>query len=223
LRPSRPLPDRRKELAIVRPAVHNRAMNIGNSLEFFDRQFRRQVEQRDFQLNPFELEVLPHLHGRVLDFGCGLGNLAMAAAAQGCPVLALDASPTAIAALHRRAQAAALPVEAIEADLRHYRIGEDFDCVVSIGLLAFLDCATALRVLSMLQDRVRRGGIIALNTLIAGTSYLDMFGAADYCLFARDELPGRFAGWEILHSGFSDFDAPGQTVKSFVTLIARKP
>jgi SAM-dependent methyltransferase len=107
LRPSRPLPDRRKGLAIVRPAVHNRAMNIGNSLEFFDRQFRRQVEQRDFQLNPFELEVLPHLHGRVLDFGCGLGNLAMAAAAQGCPVLALDASPTAIAALHRRAHAAA--------------------------------------------------------------------------------------------------------------------
>ena len=79
----------------------------------------------------------------MLDFGCGLGNLAMAAAVQGCPVLALDASPTAIAALHRRAQAAALPVEAIEADLRHYRIGEDFDCVVSIGLLAFLDCATA--------------------------------------------------------------------------------
>ena len=183
-------------------------MNIGNSLEFFDRQFRRQVEQRDFQLNPFELEVLPHLHGRVRDER-------EAIFASLCDQLG--------AALHRRAHAAALPVEAIEADLRHYRIGEDFDCVVSIGLLAFLDCATASRVLSMLQDRVRRGGIIALNTLIAGTSYLDMFGAADYCLFARDELPGRFAGWEILHSGFSDFDAPGQTVKSFVTLIARKP
>lgn len=132
-------------------------MNTDNSVDFFDRRFRRQVEQQDFQLNPFELEVLPHLHGRVLYFGCGLGNLAIAAAAQGCSVLALDASPTAIAALRRRAQAAALPVEAIETDLRHYLIDEDFDCVVSIGLLAFLDCATALRVLSMLQDRVRRG------------------------------------------------------------------
>lgn len=198
-------------------------MNTANSVDFFDRQFRRQVEQQDFQLNPFELEVLPHLHGRVLDFGCGLGNLAMAAAAQGCPVLALDASPTAIAALRRRAQAAALPVEAIEADLRHYRIEEDFDCVVSIGLLAFFDCATASRLLAMLQERVRRGGILALNTLIEGTSYLDMFGTADYCLFARKELPDRFAGWEILRSTFPDFDAPGQTTKSFVTLIARKP
>ena len=119
--------------------------------------------------------------------------------------------------------AAALPVEAIGADLRDYRIDEDFDCVVSIGLLAFFDCATALRVLALLQDCLRSGGIIAINTLIEGTSYLDMFGTADYCLFARDELPGRFAGWEILHLEFRDFEAPGQTIKSFVTLIARKP
>lgn len=202
-------------------------MNTGNSVDFFDRQFRRQVEQQDFQLNPFELKVLPHLHGRVLDFGCGLGNLAMAAAAQGCSVLALDASPAAIAALRRRAQAAVLPVDAtldaIEADLRHYRIDEDFDCVVSIGLLAFFDCATALRVLSMLQAQVRPGGIVAINTLIEGTSYFDMFGMAERCLFARDELPDRFAGWEILHSEFGDFDAPEKTVKSFVTIVARKP
>lgn len=202
-------------------------MNTGNSVDFFDRQFHRQVAQQDFQLNPFELEVLPHVHGRVLDFGCGLGNLAMAAAAQGCSVLALDASPAAIAALRRRAQAAALPVDAtvdaIEADLRHYRIDEDFDCVVSIGLLAFFDCATALRVLAMLQDRVRQGGIVAINTLIEGTSYFDMFGTAERCLFARDEMAARFAGWEILHTEFRDFEAPGQTVKSFVTLIARKP
>jgi tellurite methyltransferase len=202
-------------------------MNTGNSVDFFDGQFRQQVARQDFQLNPFELGVLPHLHGRVLDFGCGLGNLAMAAAAQGCPVLALDASPAAIAALRGRAQAAALPadatIDAIEADLRHYPIDEDFDCVVSIGLLAFFDCPTALRVLAMLQDRVRRGGIIAINTLIEGTTYFDMFGTAERCLFARSELPDRFAGWEILHSEFGDFDAPEKTVKSFVTIIARKP
>ncbi len=198
-------------------------MKTGNNVDFFDRQFQRQVEQQDFQLNPFELEVLPHLHGRVLDFGCGLGNLAMAAAAQGCSILALDASPAAIAALRLRAQAAILPVEANEADLRHYRIDEDFDCVVSIGLLAFFDCATALRVLSMLQDRVRRGGIIAINTLIEGTNWLDMFGTENCCLFARDELPGRFTGWEILHSEFRDFEVPEQRIKSFVTLVARKP
>lgn len=198
-------------------------MSTNDSVDFFDRQFRRQVENRDFQLNPFELEVLPHLTGRVLDFGCGLGNLAMAAAARGCSVLALDASPAAVEAVRQRATVAGLPVEAIEADLRDYRINEEFDCVVSIGLLAFFDGPSASRQLSMLQDHVRPGGLAVINTLIEGTTWLDSFGADDYCLFARSELLSRFTDWNILHCEFRDFDAPGQTIKSFATLIARKP
>lgn len=198
-------------------------MNADHSIAFFDRQFRQQVEAQDFQLNPFELATLPHLHGHVLDFGCGLGNLALAAAGRGCSVLALDASPAAISHLRQRAATDALPVEAIVADLRDYRIEEKFDCVVSIGLLAFFDCAAASRQLSMLQEQVRPGGIAAINTLIAGTTWLDIFGSGSRCLMPRDELPGRFAGWEIIQSEFRDFEAPGKTVKSFVTLIARKP
>lgn len=198
-------------------------MQTNASVTFFDRQFQKQVENHEFQLNPFELAALPHLTGRVLDFGCGLGNLAMAAAERGCSVQALDASPAAIDCLRQRAAAAKLPVEAIEADLRDYRIDGDFDCVVSIGLLMFFDCATAGRVLSMLQHHVRPGGIAAINALIEGTTYLDMFEPGNYCLLPRDELGQRFAGWNILHAEFRDFEAPGQTVKSFVTLIARKP
>ncbi|OHC67511.1 MAG: hypothetical protein A3H93_01940 [Rhodocyclales bacterium RIFCSPLOWO2_02_FULL_63_24] len=197
-------------------------MNANHSINFFDRQFRQQVQNRDFQLNPFELAALPHLHGRVLDFGCGLGNLALAAAERGCQVLALDASPAAIEHLRQRAAADALPIEAIETNLRNYEIGEDFDCVVSIGLLMFFDCATASRLLALLQDRVRPGGIAVVNTLIEGTTYLDMFQPGNCCLMARTELTARFAGWNILHSEFRDFDAPGQSIKSFVTLIARK-
>ena len=198
-------------------------MNPDGSVAFFDRQFQRQVRDRDFTLNPFELAALPHLQGRVLDFGCGLGNLAIAAAQRGCPVLALDASRAAISHLRQRAAAESLPVEAVEADLRNYAIGEDFDCVVSIGLLMFFDCATAFRILSMLQARVRPGGIAVVNVLVEGTSYLDMFEPGHYCLFARHELESRFADWNIIHSEFRDFDAPGQTGKSFATLIARKP
>lgn len=193
------------------------------SIAFFDRQFRQQAGAGDFKLNPFELATLPHLSGRVLDFGCGLGNLALAAAERGCSVRALDASPAAIDFLRGRAAAAKLPVVAIEADLRDYRIDGDFDCVVSIGLLMFFDCATSLRTVSMLQERVRPGGIAAINTLIEGTTYFDIFQPGSYCLLPRDELRQRFAGWNILHAEFRDFEAPGQTIKSFVTIIAQKP
>lgn len=198
-------------------------MNPNDSVAFFDKQFQQQVRDQDFKLNPFELAALPHLHGRVLDFGCGLGNLAIAAAERGCSVVALDASQSAIDHLRQRATAEALPVEAIEADLRNHAISGDFDCVVSIGLLMFFDCACAARVLSMLQACVRPGGIAVINVLVEGTTFLDMFEPGHYCLFARNEMESRFAGWHIVHSEFRDFDAPGQRIKSFVTLIARKP
>jgi tellurite methyltransferase len=181
------------------------------------------VREHDFRLNPFELAAIPYLKGRVLDYGCGIGNLAFAAAGRGCDVLALDASPAAIAHIRQRAAAEALAVEAELADLRQYEIHEDFDAVVSIGLLMFFDCEMAFKALASLQAHVREGGIAAINVLIEGTTYLDMFDASHYCLFSRDELATRFAGWEILHDESSNFAAPGNRSKAFATIIARKP
>ncbi len=198
-------------------------MNPNDSVKFFDTQFQQQARDRDFHLNPFELAALPHLRGRVLDYGCGLGNLAFAAAERGCSVLALDASPAAITHIKQRAAVEALPVHAALADLRDYELDEDFDAVVSIGLLMFFDCPTAFKALSNLQAHVREDGIAVVNVLIEGTTYLDMFDARGYCLFSRAELGSRFAGWRILRSEFSDFEAPGGRNKSFATVIAQKP
>jgi tellurite methyltransferase len=192
------------------------------SVLFFERQFERQIREREFALNPFETAVLPHLRGRVLDFGCGLGNLAFEAAARGCSVLALDASEAAIAHVRRRAASESAAVQGTCADLRNYEIGERFDAVVSIGLLMFFDCPAARSALGRLQAAVRPGGIAAINVLVQGTTYLDMFGPDPYCLFARGELEASFAGWEILYSDAARFDAPGGTVKAFETIVARR-
>lgn len=198
-------------------------MSTDASIRFFDDQFQRQIGAGDLNLNPFEELALVHLRGRVLDYGCGLGNLAIAAARRGCSVVAVDGSPTAIRHLRQRAEAESLAIEANEADLRTYRLGEDFDVIVSIGLLMFLDCPTAFRRLEELQQCVRPGGTAIVNVLIEGTTYMDMFDPSFHCLFSRDELQRRFSGWEILRSEFRDFPAPGQRVKAFETLIARRP
>ncbi len=196
-------------------------MTTPASVAFFDRQFREQLAQGDFRLNPFEQSVLPRLAGHVLDYGCGLGNLALAAAQRGCRVTALDASATAIASLRTRSEG--LPLEAVEADLGDYALGGEFDAVVSIGLLMFFDCATARRVLLRLQEVVCPGGIAAINTLVAGTTWLDALQNDAYCLFGGDELQDSFAGWELLLAEQHTFPAPGETTKSFATVIARKP
>ena len=198
-------------------------MTSDRSIQFFEKQFEEQVRTGACELNPFELVAIPYLKGRVLDYGCGMGNLAFAAAARGCDVLALDASPAAIAHIQQRAAAEALPVHGVVADLRDYELNEDFDAVVCIGLLMFFDCPTAFRALSSLQARVREGGVAVVNVLVEGTTYLEMFDAKSHCLFSRSEMVSRFAGWSVLHSEFSDFEAPAGTKKAFATLIARKP
>jgi tellurite methyltransferase len=198
-------------------------MGINHSIEFFDQQFARQAREHDLALNPFERAALPHLHGRVLDLGCGMGNLAVAAARQGCSVTALDGSATAIEHLRRRAAEEGLAVEARQADLRDWRIEGSFDTIVSIGLLMFFDCPSALRSLADIQAHVCEGGTAAVNVLVEGTTYMDMFDDGGHCLFERGELAGRFARWELLHASFEDFAAPGGRRKSFATVIARKP
>lgn len=198
-------------------------MKFDRSIQFFDTQFQQQAQCDDHTLNTFELAAIPYLRGRVLDFGCGMGNLACAAAARGCSVFALDASPAAIAHIQRRAAQEALSIQCACAGLRDYNIAEDFDTVVSISLLMFFDCPTADKVLANLQARVREGGVAVINVLIEGTTYLDMFDTRSHCLFSRGELEARFTGWNIIQSAFSDFDAPGGTRKAFSTLIARKP
>lgn len=195
---------------------------MSRSIAFFDAQFQRQVGGEAPALNPFETAVLPFLSGRVLDYGCGLGGLALAAAGQGCTVRAIDASPTAIGYLRAAAAHASLPIDAFEADLRGYAIDEEFDAAVSIGLLMFMDRAAALEQFERLKACVRPRGVLAINVLVEGTTYLDMFDPAGWCLFGRNELHGGLAGWEILLERFDDFPAPQSTVKSFVTLVARK-
>lgn len=198
-------------------------MPTNPSVTFFDEQFKRQITTHDFALNPFELAAVPHLRGSVLDFGCGMGNLAVHAARAGHPVLALDASPAAIAHLRRLAQEEALPLEAVEADLRSTRLERQFDTVVCIGLLMFFDCPSALVQLAHLKSLVRPGGMAVLNVLTEGTTFMDMFSNEGHCLFGLDALRDEFADWRILSHEHSAFPAPGGKVKAFATLIAQAP
>ena len=193
------------------------------SVAFFDQQFARQSAQHEYALNPFETAVLPLLHGRVLDFGCGMGNLAVAAAQRGCEVTALDASPAAIDDLRKRAADLGLPITARLADLRDHPVEAGHDCIVSIGLLMFFAPAVARRALDRIRDAVPPNGLAVINVLIEGTTFMDMFDPPDYCLFAEEELPHAFAGWAIEYLKVESFPAPRDTTKRFCTIAARPP
>ena len=67
-----------------------------HAVAWFGAQFERQIASHDYKLNPFEERALPFLTGKVLDLGCGLGNLSLAAAARGAQVTAYDACENAV-------------------------------------------------------------------------------------------------------------------------------
>ncbi|HVC12035.1 MAG TPA: methyltransferase domain-containing protein [Burkholderiales bacterium] len=198
-------------------------MTADHGVDFFEQQFRRQVARQDYALNPFEQVALPFVRGRVLDLGCGLGNLCIEAARRGADVLAVDGSPTAIERIRAVAKAEKLAIDAVLADIGTYTIAGQFDSIVAIGLLMFFPRRGAHALLARIQRHVASGGVALVNTLIEGTTYLDMFEPERYYLFGRNELAQQFRGWDLLLSTHQGFDAPGGTRKEFATLAARKP
>jgi tellurite methyltransferase len=194
-----------------------------HAVEFFGAQFERQIAAHDYKLNPFEERALPYLSGKVLDLGCGLGNLCLAAAARGAHVTAYDACENAVDDLAERALASGLDVSVRAVDLKGWRPDETFDAVNCIGLLMFFARVEALAGLEAVRDAVRPGGVAVVNALIEGTTFLAMFGPDEYHLFKPEELVAPFAGWEMLHDSVEEFPAPGNAVKRFRTLIARRP
>ena len=197
-------------------------MKVKQSVFFFDTQFRKQVASGEFALNPFEKLALPFLRGRVLDFGCGLGNLSIEAARRGMQVLAVDASPAAVEHIGNVATAERFKLQAIQAEVERYEIPGQFDTIVAIGLLMFFQRDVALALLAKVQEHVAPNGLAIVNVLIEGTTYMEMFEPGSYYLFGREELRDRFKGWHVLHHSYDSFDAPGNTKKEFATIIAQK-
>lgn len=193
------------------------------SIQYFDQQFQQQVSKGESALNPFEQAVLPHLSDGVLDLGCGLGNLAVAAAKQGCAVTALDASRTAVDRVNEAANRLGLGLAAYQIDLNLYAIDGDYDSIVAIGLLMFFPQEKAQAMLADIMVHTKPGGVAAINVLTDGTTFMGMFEPGHFYLFGENELTKAFDGWEILLSQHDEFPAPENTLKKFHTLVARRP
>lgn len=197
-------------------------MIMNQSITFFDGQFQKQVVSNDFALNPFEKAALPFVRGRVLDLGCGMGNLSIEAARHGASVLAVDASSAAIERIRKAASAEHLAIKAVLADIGSYELTEQFDTIAAIGLLMFFKKKKALSLLVEIQEHIAVAGLAIVNVLTEGTTFMGMFEPGNYYLFGQSELEDRFDGWNILRSTRESFDAPGNTKKEFSTVIAQK-
>lgn len=97
---------------------------------------------------------------RVLEVGCGTGQLTVPLAAQGCRITAVEAGPR-MAAVARRNLAGATEVEVVTAEFENWPLpgGRPFDVVVSATSFHWLD--PAVRVMKA-ADALRPGGALAV-------------------------------------------------------------
>jgi ubiquinone/menaquinone biosynthesis C-methylase UbiE len=108
---------------------------------------------------------------RVLDVGCGVGDVSMIAAALVGPegsVVGIDRSPAALDIARARVEREGLSqVRFVQADL-HDVVEEGFDAIVGRFILIHLpDPAASLRILA---SRLRRGGILAFVEMDIGVA-----------------------------------------------------
>jgi SAM-dependent methyltransferase len=80
------------------------------------------------QLN-FYLTLAQRHPGAVLELACGSGQIAVPLAAHGISMVGLDRAPQMLTAARRRALAAGVEVEFIEADMRDFDLGRRFSLI----------------------------------------------------------------------------------------------
>ena len=157
--------------------------------------------------------------GRALDVACGAGRHALALAAQGFRVTAVDASRVGVELLRERARARGLEVDARVADLERGEFEiepEAFDLVCDFYYLQ-RDLFPALRA------GVRPGGLFVAAIHLVDEDPRARPMNPDF-LLAPGELRAEFDGWDILHARETsgrDTDA-GQHTRRSAELIARK-
>ncbi len=100
--------------------------------------------------------------GRVIDFGCGAGVIALALAHSGYQVKGLDISADMIAAAKSRAEQSKLSVDFTVGDTQTFAsLDSDFDAVVSSSVLEYLP--DPVQALVEMARRLRPGGHIILS------------------------------------------------------------
>jgi SAM-dependent methyltransferase len=159
------------------------------------------------QLN-FYLTLAQRHPGAVLELACGSGQLIIPMAARNISSMGLDNSPQMLAAAHRRAQAADVRVELVEADMRTFDLDRHFSLIFiarnSLLHLSDQDEFTAL--FSAVRRHLSPDGVFAFDIFCPD---LSMAGRPNNERFAVMRKASPLYG-EITVDATNDYDALSQ-------------
>jgi SAM-dependent methyltransferase len=119
------------------------------------------AKEVDFMLSYFKLGK----GSRVLDIMCGYGRHAIELAKKGIEVTAVDNLEAYISEINKTAKTSSLSLEAIQADVLHYKINKQFDLALCMGnSLNFFTGEHIHQLLVNVHDHLDKGGHLLINT-----------------------------------------------------------
>jgi SAM-dependent methyltransferase len=104
---------------------------------------------------------------RVLDLPCGVGRHSLELARLGCDVTAVDRTPAYLDQARTQAEAAGLPIEFVQADMRVFRRNAEFDLALNLftSFGYFDDPQDDFRVLDNFFAALKPGGKIVMDMM----------------------------------------------------------
>jgi 3-polyprenyl-4-hydroxybenzoate decarboxylase len=151
-------------VAIVQALIPRRAPTPRPDATFWDHLYAHHASQLPWHsatLDPDLAAALKQGRGRLLDLGCGLGTVAVAAAKLGYQVTATDVSPVALDAA--RKAAGELPIQFVADDFLSSKLEGPFDVVVYRALLHTIPPASHDRYVRNLARLLEPGARLVLK------------------------------------------------------------
>jgi len=132
---------------------------------------------------------------RVLEFGCGVGRVAIPFVQTGAQVVGVDISPSMLAEARRNCEAAGVSsgLELLASDDSLSLVQGSFDLVHSCIVIQHIEIERGLRIFQELVRRVRPGGIGAIHVTFAWDLY-----RANHGVQPPPKVPARPPWWRQL-------------------------
>ena len=202
-----------------------------NELRPFWEQAYRDPEANAFSKGPTaDLAEFHHLippGSSVLDVGCGEGRNAIFLAGLGHIAEGFDLSEPGIEKAKAIAAAQGVDVRFWAQDLAAFEFGRDYGVILSHGVLHLPEKHIRDAFIRKAQEHTAPGGLHFIGIFTNRLPAAPDMAAVTKSLFDVGELPGMYAGWEILHHYEGTFrdEHPGgvKHEHAYERVIARKP
>ncbi len=170
----------------------------------------RELEHTGWGVQFFARTLAPAVRGkRVLDLGCGAGDLSILLAQAGATVTGVDFVPELLAIAESRAAASgSIRPRFVEQDLLQLDLGEQYDCICGVAILHEIPAASYPALLDGLKRHLRPGGFCLfqensffnpvyriLRRRVVGRAGLAKVGSAN-------ETPFDQQRWDLVQSQF---------------------